>query len=277
MAGESTDLLRHAILRRAGVVLSLPEPGPGGAVQHHRSRLLAQEPNGLWVQAPAVGAGVLDALVYDRATIGVSFRGAGVHKVVFKAQVLGREPQYRPPPPPSIVPRPSGAGPQPADDRPTGPALRLGKPAEFQAIQRRKHFRAPVGPDGDLQARVWRIPPAAPLHLEPPGNLELAARVVDVSVGGVGAFLLPRDAHQPPVAAGDRLRIELALNAVTVLVEGRVCHVVASPSDPQARRAGVQFIMDDLASRQVLMALNRIVGELQRAEVRRQRLAAGAP
>jgi hypothetical protein len=75
------------------------------------------------------------------------------------------------------------------------------------------------------------------------------------------------------VSIEDRLRIELSHGANKILLEGRMRHPV-QPNKENSMRAGVQFkaLEDNLGGRQVQAQLTRIVGELQREEVRRFRL-----
>jgi hypothetical protein len=69
------------------------------------------------------------------------------------------------------------------------------------------------------------------------------------------------------------LRIELSHAGNKMLLEGRMRHPVA-PTKEKQFRAGIQFkaLENNLDGRQLLAQLTRIVGELQREEVRRLRL-----
>jgi hypothetical protein len=107
-------------------------------------------------------------------------------------------------------------------------------------------------------------------------------RVRDLSTGGVGLMLLPgKDAQPPPqLPLNTRLRIELIFGPFgePLILEGRVCYIgdpnpAGSTNAPLPLRAGVQFklLENDIEGRQILAALTRIVGKLQREEARRTR------
>jgi hypothetical protein len=102
---------------------------------------------------------------------------------------------------------------------------------------------------------------------------ELTCELRDISVGGMGLILHPRDGQPPAVALDDRLRVELTFRESTLLIDGRLRYPASFP-EPKPVRAGIQFkkLEDDLEGRQAADKLAKIVGHLQREEARRYRL-----
>jgi c-di-GMP-binding flagellar brake protein YcgR len=251
MADGTYDMLLDAIARSAGAVVSLPA-GPG--LVHHKSRFLAEAPSGFWVAAPSTDHRTIAALIVSQQAAGVSFRN-GHLKIVFASPVLRRDPAYR------------------VNTAAPIDALLLSFPSEIKAVQRRTSYRVSVPPESDISARVWRIPPQAHLPARQPASNEVACEVRDLSVGGIGLTFRGAGGRPPVVSVNDRLRIELTYPAGKLLVEGRMRYPV-EPVTTETVRAGIQFKMaqDSKAGRQVQAQLTRIVGELQREEVRRVRL-----
>ena len=98
--------------------------------------------------------------------------------------------------------------------------------------------------------------------------------VRDISIGGLGVMLLPKADEPPKAISGERLRLSLRYREYEELVlEGRMRYMPPAGS-PTPIRCGIQFkkLENNLEGRQALAALTRIVGELQREEVRRTRL-----
>ena len=256
MADGNYEMLLDAIARSAGAVLSLPA---GGGLNHHKSRFLAESPAGFWLAAPPSEQRAVAALIASQQTAGVSFRN-GHLKVVFASPVLRRDPAFR------------------VNTAAPIDALLLSFPSEIKAVQRRTSYRVSVPPESEISARVWRIPPQAHLPARPTASHEVACEVRDLSVGGIGLTLRGANGQPPNVSVNDRLRIELTFPTGKLLVEGRLRYP-AEPATSETIRAGVQFKMaqDSKAGRQVQAQLTRVVGELQREEVRRVRLGLCKP
>ena len=102
---------------------------------------------------------------------------------------------------------------------------------------------------------------------------EVECELRDLSTGGMGLTFRGKDSEPPKVSTEDRLRIELTHSGDKILLEGRMRHPTAPKKETQFR-AGIQFkaLENNLDGRQILAQLTRIVGELQREEVRRLRL-----
>ena len=271
MASEraNLELLRAAIARRAGVVLSLPtltSDAPGeGSLKHYKSRFLADGGDGLWVAAVPADPAVIRELVDRRAPAGVSFR-SGHLKVMFAARVLHAQDDY----PTAEL---SGAAPEARGAL----LLRFPDAHEVRAVQRRKTFRVPVPPGSDLKLRLWVITEDVHLREKPPPRSELPAELVDVSVAGAGVMIRGNGGKPPTISQGDRLRLELSLRESAVLLEGRVCYPPRAVKDGQgAVRAGVQFktLTDSKDDRNARFQLDRIVSDLQRESIRRRKLGA---
>jgi c-di-GMP-binding flagellar brake protein YcgR len=251
MAEDNLVILREAIARNAGLVLSLPS---AGMLRHHKSRFLAETPEGFWVESAPGEAALIDSIVISRQSAGLSFKN-GHLKVVFGAQVLRRQSGYR------------------INADTEVEALLLAFPAEVKAIQRRNNYRVKIPSDAEISARIWRIANHAYIGDRPLAAQEVVCELRDISTGGLGVTFRGKDGEPPKVSTEDRLRIELSHNGSKMLLEGRMRHPGASGKESQFR-AGLQFkaLENNLDGRQLLAQLTRIVGELQREEVRRLRL-----
>jgi c-di-GMP-binding flagellar brake protein YcgR len=248
---DNLEMLTDAIARNAGIVLSLPS---AGMLRHHKSRFLAAGRGGFWVEAAPGEGPLIDSLIVSQQSAGISFKAAHI-KVVFPTTVLHRDPVYT------------------INSSVQVEALLLAMPAEIKAIQRRNNHRAQIAAGRELTARTWRIAEHTYLGDRPTHAQEVVCELRDLSVGGMGVMFLGKDGQPPKVSNEDRLRIELSHGENKILLEGRMRYPT-TPIQETSARAGVQFkaLEDHLDGRQILAQLTRIVGELQREEVRRFRL-----
>src|SRR4051812_26562673 len=92
MPQDNLQLLRDAIGRGAGLVVSLPTAS--GLLRHHKSRFLGEDPDGFWIESMPTERELIDEIAATGRHAGLSFK-AGFTKAVFAAPVLRREPQYR--------------------------------------------------------------------------------------------------------------------------------------------------------------------------------------
>jgi len=249
MTHASAQPLYDAVARRAGLVLSVP--APDGLI-HYKSHFLAEEPAGVWVESVGEPP-LLDALIAHGQFVGVSFRG-GDARHVFATPLLARQPAFC------------------LGDELTGPALLLAFPAEVRAMQRRSSYRVAVPLDGELAVRCWRISKRAHLRDRPMSAQEVLTEVRDISLGGLGVVFRGSEGQRPKVSTEDRLRVELRYRQTELLLEGRMrpCRSAAG----SAIRTGVRFVFmyQGIQDRRILAQLTRIVGQLQRQEVRSRRL-----
>ena len=260
---RTQDILREAIVRNCGVVLSLPS---AGMLRHYRSRFLAesgpqgeafdggQDGGAFWLESVPSERPLLDELVGSQKPVGVSFKGAG-GKVVFTVPILRREGAFR------------------INAQTLVEAILMPFPAQVKAIQRRNNYRVAVPEDAEMSARIWHIRDRAGLEEVPSGAREIGTRLRDISVGGLGVILTGKDGKPPKITPDDRLRVELKHKEGTLLLEAKLRYPFPLP-DAVAVRAGVQFenLEGNLGGRQKLAQLAKIVGKLHREEVRRARL-----
>lgn len=251
MAENNTDMLKEAIARNAGIVLSLPS---AGMLRHHKSRFLAEAPGGFYVESVPAEAMLIDALVMTGQPAGISFKN-GHLKVVFACPIKQRQATYR------------------INATTEVEAVLMPFPTDVKAIQRRNNYRVKIPAGAEFSTRIWRIPEHAYLGDRPMAAQEIGCELRDISIGGVGVTFKGKDGEPAKVSSADRLRIELSHPGGKILVEGRMRHPV-EPKKENQMRAGVQFktLEGNLDGRQILAQLTRIVGELQRDEVRRLRL-----
>ena len=258
MTPADTQSLKDAVARSGPAVLSLPVDG---ALRHHRVRfLMPEDQDGFWVEAPPGQRPLIDELLAGKKPVGVSLK-AGDHKVIFTTLIREFE----------------SALPVGGDTDTVVDALLLAWPDQVQAVQRRNDYRVGVDPnDSDVHLRVWRIAEHHYLRDKPPASALIKVGLRDLSVGGIGLLYTPDpDPDAPRVVAGQRLRIAIShgRGGEELILDGHVRHARTLPAENY--RLGVQFKKheDDFEGRQTLAALTQIVGQLQRAEIRRKRIA----
>jgi len=239
---DSLDLLREAISKRAAAVVSLPT---GNAFRHFKSRFLADGEEAVLMQSIPAEPALLEKVVADSAHVGIAFR-SGPNKVIFTSL---------------LVPRAAAAPPD---------ALPVKYPREVHVIQRRSSYRVTVADDSQVEVRVWRIPDHAILRDRPSAAFEIGAKLMDLSVGGLGLNL--ETSGEPVLAVDQRLRVLLHFGDDEALLDARVRHAHDLPDKTQ--RVGAQFkkLENDLEGRQTQSKLSAIVAHLQRQEILRARL-----
>jgi c-di-GMP-binding flagellar brake protein YcgR len=252
MPDATSQPLFDAVARGAGLVLSLPSPD---GLLHCKSRFLGEDQHGLWVSASGDEA-MVDQMINSGRIVGVSFRGGDVRHV-FVTAILRRELYFE------------------LHEGVTTSALLLAFPAEVKAMQRRNSYRVRVPPESELIVRCWRMTRRAELHDKPLSAQQLSLDVRDISLGGLGVTFHGTEGEPPKVTPEDRLRLELKFGKIDLLIEGRMR---ATQIDPAATsfRTGIRFcfVQEGIEDRQTLTRLTRIVGDLQREEVRYQRMLA---
>jgi c-di-GMP-binding flagellar brake protein YcgR len=248
---ESQSLLREAIARNAAVVLSLPS---AGMLRHHKTRFLGQEGEAFWVESIPAERPLVDELVNEKKPVGISFK-SGTNTVALASSIQRREPAFR------------------VNDSTTVEAVLLPFPDKVKAIQRRHNYRVRVREDTGVAVRVWRIAEHAYIGDRPLAAQQIETQVRDLSLGGLGVTLVGKGAEPPKVLADERLRIELVYKDISMLLEGRLKYPIR-PAEGNTVKGGIQFkaLDNSLEGRQKSAQLTKIVGELQREEVRRARL-----
>ncbi len=248
MQKANPELLHKAIARSAAMVLSLPS---AGMMRHCKSRFLSEENDGFWVESIPAERVLIEELLTTQHPVGVSFKNEDT-KVVFLTNLSRYMPEFR------------------INAQTVVPALMLQFPTELKEMQRRGSYRVTVPMDNSLSVRIWRIGPGVYLKDRPMAAQEIPTQVRDVSVGGLGVILTGKDGQPPRVASTDRLRIQLEYRDTSLLLEGQL-HYAMAPNRCDVLRVGIQFKApsNDIEGRHCLAKITRIVGELQREEVRR--------
>lgn len=255
MQDADNQVVHSAIARNAGIVLSLPS---AGILRHHKSRFLAETPDGVWVESPPEDRALVQELIASQQPTGISFR-QGAIKIVFSSPVLRHEPAYK------------------INADVTVEAVLTRYPKEVKSIQRRNNYRVTVPTDSELRVRVWRMGPGVPVRDRPMAKQEVKATLRDISLGGIGVTLEGDGGEPPKIGEEDRLRISLKGKDNELILEGRLRYPVCP--EGSTVRGGIQFksLDKDIDGRQILAALTRIVGELTRAELRRMRMGMTQP
>jgi c-di-GMP-binding flagellar brake protein YcgR len=244
------QILRDAVARNSGAVLSLPSEG---MFRHHKTRLIGGEESGFWIERPPGDRELVEQLMAGNQPVGITLK-TNIHKIVFTTVIL----QYR-------------GGFRINTDLAVD-ALLLVWPSDLKAVQRRADYRVTIPLDADLTVRAWRIPEHHILRDRPSSSTELDVKVRNISAGGVALVYTPGKGA-PPLTADQRLRIAINYTGGELLLEGRVKH--NRDLDGGQHRLGVQFkkLEHDIEGRQTLTELTHIVGQLQRDEIRRHRFA----
>jgi hypothetical protein len=249
MVTADQALLKDAIARNAGALLSLPS---AGMFRNHRTRFLACDEGGFWIEMPVGEKPLVDALVASCGAVGLSIK-AGANTAVVTTTIDRCDPGMR------------------INAQTVVDALLMAWPREFKTVQRRADYRARITTGSAITGRVWRIPERQPLTVRPPATAEVRCAVRDLSIGGTCLIVTPRP-DEPRLAVDQRLRIQLTWDGGEALIEGRARH--GRPLPGGEVRHGVQFRKMDnsIEGRQALAALTAVVGQLQRDELRRMRL-----
>ena len=250
MADNNAELLRQASARNLAAVLSMPS---AGMLRNYKSRLLGELDGGLLLQSDAQARPLSEELMRTETPCVVSFR-SGNMRVVFAARILRIQPGWR------------------INSDTVVEAVLLEFPSQVQAAQKRFNYRVEIPKYTEISARIWRMGPAETLKSKPVAAAEIKTEIRDLSTGGMGVKLIGENGEAPKVCADDRLRVELRYNHDTLVLEAQMRK--PSAENKGFLVTGIQFrkLEEDLEGRQTLSQLVRIVGELQRAELRSVRI-----
>jgi len=251
MPDNEDKLLCDAVARNSGAVLSLPS---AGMLRHCKSRFLGEQQDGLLVEAPSDQTALVNTLIAAKQDIVIAFK-SGIHKVAFATFIINPIPQWQ------------------VSETSMVDALLLAKPQKVETLQRRAYYRARVPRESIYRARVWRIAEYAIMRDVPLRSQEVRCELRDLSVGGIGVRFATKDGTPPKISTTDRLRIEIIASDQSIVLEGRM-REPRKHADGAAILAGVAFkkLEDNLDGRRALAQLTRIVGELQREELRQNRM-----
>jgi len=254
IGSDNLAWLEEAIARRGPAVLSLPS---SGAATHHRTHFICRVPDGLWISAAEADRSVLLELIGGSQRVAVSFR-AGQNRVAFTSRLLQWVESL------------------PTEANHAAAAVLLDFPKEIRISQRRNHYRVGIDSSSDLQVRAWRIADDANYRARPLPSQEIAAEARNLSAGGMGLRLRPRDGGTLDLHPGDRLRLSLAREETEIMLEARVRHAPRRVNGDI--EVGVVFSRADgsLEARQALASITLLIGQMQREEVRRNKLGMSA-
>lgn len=253
-ANENQQLLSDAIERNTSTVLSIPS---AGIVRHFKSRFVGADAQGIWIELPADARELLNEQLQRRMPLAVSFIPRN-RRLTFVTDILRVDEQYK------------------LNAETMLQAVLLAHPKELRGVQRRSNYRVAVAPESELKARIWIIGEQDPIEVAPISVRELKSEVMDLSVGGIGVRLLPSPAGDRKIVVDQRLRIELKLpTGESLLLDGRV-RALRKGDDPSCLGIAFKKMDDTMDCRRALATLTRLVGELQRDEVRRVRRSCAA-
>jgi c-di-GMP-binding flagellar brake protein YcgR len=251
---DSERILEDAVARNLGITLRLPSAGIN---RHFKTRFLGAAENGLWIEVVAGYAESVKSLLAEQRPVDVSLQ-TSTRVLSFAGKGVRFEEALR------------------LNADTVVAALLIERPDEIKNVQRRNTYRVRVCGDCKLSAKIWIVPEHVHLNDRPLASSELKFHLVDVSIGGIG-LRMPAPAEgekQQRVVKDQRLRVELSFNDQKMLFEGRF-RPASLTAAGGILTAGIVFknLEASLEGRQKLALLTKIVGELQREEVRRARVA----
>jgi c-di-GMP-binding flagellar brake protein YcgR len=250
--GKSNQLT-DVVARNAGLVLSFPS---SSGLTHHKSKFLSEVATGVWVQAPE-SPEAIDLAMRAKTPIGVTFKRDNVRQV-FASTLERFDPSYQ---------LPDGAITQ---------AVLISAPSEVKSVQRRNNYRAQILPDSGLTLDCWIITRHADLKDRPLPSQHVKLEVRDISLGGAGVILQSAPGKAAPLTFDDRLRVQVKLNGLELLVEGRVRTLDSASKG--AIRTGIRFYFldDGVDDRLKVSQLAKIIGQLELKQVKAIRKQAEA-
>jgi c-di-GMP-binding flagellar brake protein YcgR len=251
-AGSSPlQVLTDAVARNVGSVLSIPS---AGLVRHFPTRFLGESDEGVWVEAPADCLELIGTMVGTGSPVAISFK-ASTRRYSFASTVQRLEMSYQ------------------INAQTRAAAILVSRPTDLRGVQRRVAYRVRVRADDSLTVRIWSIPEHAQLQDRPLATQEIKVEPRDISTGGMGVRFICKENEPVRVVPDQRLRVLIKYGEEEMLLEGRLREVANGKLSPQSP-AGIVFkkLESDLEGRRNLASLTRIVGLLQREEVRRARL-----
>jgi len=246
MDAMNLDSLSAAVAVHGPAVLTVHS---NGVFYNGKSRLLANDDNGLWVETPACLIPLLQTIQGQSIVVHVSFR-LNIGSFTFAAPLLLHSNDFR------------------SNNSAAVSALLLMVPPMLAASIKRQSYRVTVFDQTRLQPKVWKIPHGAVLRDHPAPSAELKARVHDLSSDGACLIVHPRAGQAPTIEKDQRFRISFTHQNEELLLDGRARYGLLLPDD--SIRVGLQFkrLETDIKSRQSIARLNQVLGELQRDEAR---------
>ncbi|HEY1921327.1 MAG TPA: PilZ domain-containing protein [Tepidisphaeraceae bacterium] len=251
MPDKNAEILRNAVSRNTGIVLSLPS---AAMFRNHKSRLFCELEGGILIEAPRGDEALIADLIKKHTPCAVSFNSGGM-KIIFAAPIRRYVESWK------LNAETSVSG------------LLLEFPADIKATQRRSNYRVDLPADSDVSIRVWRISNSESLRDTPAAAKEVTTQIRDISAAGAGVKLIGTGGGLPKISVEDRLRVAIIYLGKTLIAEGKLTRAVDA-SAGNSFVTGIHFkrLEANIEGRQILSQLMRIVGELQRDELRRVKL-----
>ncbi len=247
---DNFGLLQEAIARNTPVVLALPS---AGVVKPYRSRLLQITSDGILAESVATQSQAIDDLIRSQHRVTVAFR-ADVRRVEFEARILKRLRGHR------------------LNANTLVEAILLETPQRVKAVQRRADYRVTVPGDCDIRFTVWRIAEQADVLEVPPLTSTILIDMRDFSAAGCGGTWRRRKDDPPRLADNQRLRLAIDSAQGQIIFDARL-KFVENLHEPELKRIGIEFTINptSIVDRQKTIAVNKLLGELQRLELRRKK------
>lgn len=248
---DNFDLLQQAIERNTPIVLALPS---AMVLKPYRSRLLQVTDEGIYLESVTGQGESIDALIEAKRPVTVAFR-ADVRRVEFSGPILKRLRGYR------------------LNATTLIEALIIERPKEVKAVQRRADYRVSVPADSEISFQFHRVTEQADIVERPMSTALMSIDVRDFSAGGCGGTWKRRK-DEPKLVPDQRLRLEIDGAVGKLILDARI-RFAQELHEPEFVRLGIQFTLNasSIPDRQKMLQINKLMGELQRMELRRKRLA----
>ena len=251
MPVAESAVLQQAIARNTAVTIRFRVDT---STRECRSRFVGADLESIWLEVEHKDLPQFDALREGRASVAANFRHE-TSNVLFDAPVLGGRRDF------------------PLNGSTHVAAVQVAMPKSLSTVQRREDYRVAVPGDGEMVVRTWRVGDADDLRATPAAKMEMHVTLRDLSNGGLGGVFHQEKGGPIKLVIGQRLRISVVLDDASLLLDSRLRYIGTLP-DAGKLRVGIQFEFkpDSAADRQTLNQLNKLLGELQRRELRRKKL-----
>lgn len=250
-SGNNQKALADAVIRNAGNVMSLPS---AGMIRHYKSRFVGESDEGLWIEVVHEAIPQIEDSIAKQGQMAVSFKNAEL-RMNFATTPIRLDKYFR------------------INAMTTVEAVLVKRPTHVKGIQRRAAYRVRLLVDTPLSVRIWSIAEHVQLSDPPMAAQEIKVDLRDISIGGIGILIPPAAGISQWLVPAQRLRLQLRFQSLDILLEGRL-RVGPKVASSGVTHAGVAFhkLEQDVDGRKKLAALTRIVGQLQREEVRRAQM-----
>ena len=249
---DDNALLQQAIERNTPVTIGIAS---GGVAPAHRSRMVGAEGESVLLESVVGQADAVDALIRSAQPVLIAFR-SDTQRAEFSAVILERRRGYR------------------LNGDALIEVIRVAWPKALRVVQRRNNYRVSVTPDSGVNIEAWRVSDQHDIKSTPPSTQQVHIDVRDLSIGGLGGIWRRKPTDPSTLASDQRFILRMTHEKDSLVIEARLQFIGTVP-DPDLRRVGLKFDLkpNQINDRLAVGTLTKLMGELQRAELRRKKMA----